>query len=254
MKKTLLTILTNTMFCCLSMAQVGQSIGTNEKLDYEINYAFVTGANMTLQTEEIEENGEKVFHMVAKGNTVGLVDKIYHIMEDYEAWSDPATLLPQHALKNVRESAEYKRYITYKFDHANHKVNSSRSGEHSIEKDCYDIVAACYKIRTMDIANMKPGETFRINTFFGEENWPLILKYTGTENVKVSKMGKIKCYKFVPIVEVSGVFTDKEALKLWVSADENKIPVRAQMSLVVGSAKVDLVKHSGLPHPLNFVK
>ncbi|MCR5455079.1 MAG: DUF3108 domain-containing protein [Bacteroidales bacterium] len=235
-----------------SNAQVGVSIGTNEKIEYEIYYAFVTGARMTLETELVTENGEELIHLVAKGNTVGLIDKIYNIMEDYESWANKETLLPKRALKNVRESAEYKRYITYQFDHENNTVKSSHSGEHKMEPNCFDMVAACYKVRTMDIANMKPGETIDINTFFGEENWPLHLKYVGTERVKISKKGKINCYKFVPVVEVSGVFTDKQALSMWISADENKIPIRAQMSLVVGSAKLDIVKYEGLPHPLNF--
>ena len=237
-----------------SNAQVGVSIGTNEKVDYEIYYAFVTGANMTLQTELVNENGEELIHLVAKGNTIGLIDKIYHIMEDYESWADKETLLPKHALKNVRESAEYKRYITYQFDHDNHTVTSSRSGEHKLEPDCFDIVAACYKVRAMDLSNLKPGQTIKVNTFFSEENWPLYLKYVCTEDVKISKLGKISCYKFVPVVEVSGVFTDKNALKMWISADENKIPIRAQMSLVVGSAKVDIVKYENLPAKLNFRK
>jgi hypothetical protein len=235
-------------------AQVGVSIGTNEKVEYEIYYAFVTGAKMTLQTNLVTENGEELIHLVAKGNTVGLIDKIYNIMEDYESWADKKTLLPKHALKNVRESAEYKRYITYQFDHANHTVNSSRSGESKIEPDCFDIVAACYKVRAMDLSNLTIGQTIKVNTFFSEENWPLYLKYAGIEDVKISKLGKISCYKFIPVVEVSGVFTDKNALKMYISADGNKIPIRAQMSLVVGSAKVDIVKYEGLPNPLNFRK
>lgn len=241
---------------CLSTAkaQVGVSIGTNEKVDYEIYYAFVTGARMTLQTDLVTENGEELIHLTAKGNTVGLIDKIYNIMEDYESWADKTTLLPKHALKNVRESAEYKRYITYQFDHNNHTVNSSRSGESKIEPDCFDIVAACYKVRAMDLSGLTVGQTIKVNTFFSEENWPLYLKYVGIEDVKISKLGKISCYKFVPVVEVSGVFTDKNALKMWISADENKIPIRAQMSLVVGSAKVDIVKYQNLLHPLNFRK
>ena len=239
---------------CTAKAQVGVSIGTNEKVDYEIYYAFVTGARMTLQTDLVTENGEELIHLTAKGNTVGLIDKIYNIMEDYESWADKTTLLPKHALKNVRESAEYKRYITYQFDHNNHTVNSSRSGESKIEPDCFDIVAACYKVRAMDLSGLTVGQTIKVNTFFSEENWPLYLKYAGTEDVKISKLGKINCYKFVPVVEVSGVFTDKNALKMWISADENKIPIRAQMSLVVGSAKVDIVKYQNLLHPLNFRK
>lgn len=252
MKTYLLTILL-AVICAISSAQ-NNVIGPNEKLDYEIYYAFVTGANMTLQTETVEENGKTLYHLVAKGNTVGLIDKIYHIMEDYESWADPETLLPVHALKNVRESEKYKRYITYDFDHENHKVVSSRSGEHTIKNQCFDIVGACYKIRTYDLNKLYPGQTIKLNTFFGEENWPLIMKYIKSETIKVGKLGKILCYKFVPVVEVSGVFTDKDALSIWISADENKIPVRAQMSLMVGSAKVDLISYKNLLHPLNFQK
>ena len=235
-------------------AQIGVSIGANEKIEYEIYYAFVTGGKMTLSTEEVTENNEKLMHLVAKGNTVGIIDKIYHIMEDYEAWSSPETLLPKRALKNVRESAEYKRYITYTFNHDSHKVSSTHTGEHSIENECYDIVAACFKIRTMDLSNLKPGDKIKLNTFFGEENWPLVLRYVCTEDVKISKHGKIKCYKFVPMVEEAGVFTDKEALKMWISADGNKIPIRAQCSLVLGSAKIDIVSYQGLIHTPAFRK
>ncbi len=242
------------IFSIEAYAQIDVTIGRHEKIDYEIYYAFVTGGRLTMLTEEVEENGEKLIHLVAKGNTVGLVDKIYHIMEDYEAWSDPATLLPKRALKNVRESAEYKRYINYYFDHEKHTVKSTHSGDHKIEKECYDIIAACYKIRTMDLSKLTAGQTIRLNTFFGEENWPLILKYICTEDVKISKLGKIRCYKFVPTVEEGGAFTDKEALKLWISADGNKIPIRAQCSLMLGSAKVDITSYSGLMHAPAFRK
>ena len=88
-------------------------ISENELLEYEIYYAFVTGAKMTLDTETVTENGKKLYHLVAKGNTIGFVDKIYHIMEDYESWADPQTLLPDHALKNVRERETRKRLNQY---------------------------------------------------------------------------------------------------------------------------------------------
>lgn len=246
------------IFLLTSLAIAGYAqpspIGENEQLDYEIYYAFVTGANMTLHTEKITEDGKELIHLVAKGNTVGFIDKIYHIMEDYECWADPKTLLPVRALKNVRESESYKRYITYDFDHEKHRVKSSHSGISEIKNNCYDIVGACYKIRTYDIENMKPGEKITINTFFGEENWPLCMKYIQKETIKISKYGKIECYKFVPVVQVSGLFTDKDALSIWISADENKIPIRAQMSLMVGSAKVDIVSFKNLPYTPKFIK
>lgn len=250
MKKVLIVLLS--IFCVLFTKAQNPVISSNEKLDYEIYYAFVTGAHMTLQTNQVTENGKTLYHLVAKGNTVGLVDKIYNIMEDYEAWCDPETLKPVRALKNVRESPKYIRYITYQFDHNKQNVTSSHSGTHSIPQECYDIVSACYKIRMLDLSNLKSGQQITLNTFFGEENWPLRLQYVKTETIKISKLGKISCYKFIPVVEVSGVFTAKDALSIWISADQNKIPIRAQMSLMVGSAKVDLVKYQNLKYETGF--
>ena len=39
---------------------------------------------------------------------------------------------------------------------------------------------------------------------------------------------------------------------MWVTDDENKIPVRAEVSLKIGALALDLRKYSGLKHELKF--
>lgn len=63
------------LFCLISgvvLRAQNPVISENELLEYEIYYAFVTGAKMTLETETVTENGKKLYHLVAKGNTIGL--------------------------------------------------------------------------------------------------------------------------------------------------------------------------------------
>ncbi|MCQ2973658.1 MAG: DUF3108 domain-containing protein [Bacteroidales bacterium] len=242
------------MFCFSSYAQ-NNTFGPKEKLTYEIYYAFVTGAKMSLETKLITENDKQIYHVKAFGKTIGLVDKIYKISEDYQSWFDPNNkCLPSKSLEDVHEGATYNRKITVTFNNENNTINSTKSGEHSVKHDCYDIISAAYYLRTMDLSKLSPNEVINVNTWFGNEEWPLRVKYIKTETIKVGKLGKISCYQFVPVVEVSGVFTDKDALKLWISADDNKIPVRAQMSLLVGSAKVDLISYENLIHDIKFNK
>ena len=62
--KKLLTLLFLTL--CIVVKGQNPVISPNEKLDYEIYYAFVTGANMTLQTETVTENGKTLYHLTAK--------------------------------------------------------------------------------------------------------------------------------------------------------------------------------------------
>ncbi len=228
-------------------ADAQKTFGVNEKLTYEAYYAFVTGAKMTLETKSATILGKEYINIKAYGYTIGLVDKIYKIKEEYQTWADPSNnYLPAKAFENVHEGSSYSRYISLQFNHDNNTVVSSKSGSHNVEPNCYDIVSAAYKLRTTDMTKLTPGQTIRIETFFGEEPWPLVVAYKKTETIKVGKLGKIKCYEFVPVVEVSGTFSSKDALHIWISADENKIPVRAQMDLMVGSCKVDLVGYENL--------
>ena len=45
------------------------------------------------------------------------------------------------------------------------------------------------------------------------------------------------------------VFKDQEDMTIWVSDDQNKIPVRVQTDIMVGSIKMDLVDYSNLAGP-----
>ena len=45
-----------------------------------------------------------------------------------------------------------------------------------------------------------------------------------------------------------GVFKEEESLTLWVSDDDNKIPLRIKADLAVGSLRADLEAFKGLKH------
>jgi imidazolonepropionase-like amidohydrolase len=50
------------------------------------------------------------------------------------------------------------------------------------------------------------------------------------------------------------VFKEEESLTLWVSADENKIPLKIKADLAVGSLRADLIEYKSLKHyfPIQF--
>ena len=53
---------------------------------------------------------------------------------------------------------------------------------------------------------------------------------------------------FRPLVQSGRVFKEQESVTVWISDDENKIPIRIQASLAVGSIKADLEAYKGLKH------
>ena len=89
--------------------------------------------------------------------------------------------------------------------------------------------------------------------FFDEEVYKFRLKLLGKEEIK-TKFGKVKTLKFRPYVQAGRVFKEEESLTIWVSDDANRIPLKVQASLFVGSLKAELVDYKGLKHKTIFKK
>jgi hypothetical protein len=49
------------------------------------------------------------------------------------------------------------------------------------------------------------------------------------------------------------VFKEKESLTFWVSDDANRIPLKIEANLAVGSLDADLDSYKGLKHPFKII-
>ena len=49
---------------------------------------------------------------------------------------------------------------------------------------------------------------------------------------------------------LTSIFEGGEKMTVWVSDDKNRVPVRVESPIVVGSVKIDLMGHKNLRHPL----
>ena len=61
-----------------------------------------------------------------------------------------------------------------------------------------------------------------------------------------TEFGKVSCLVFRPYVESGRVFNEKESLTIWVSDDDNKIPLLIKADLAVGSLKASLIEFKKL--------
>jgi hypothetical protein len=125
--------------------------------------------------------------------------------------------------------------------------------QYKVEPNTQDLLSAFYYARTLDMVNIRVGQEFEIQTFFDREMYPLKFKYLGKEVVK-TKLGSFNCLKFKPMVEKGRVFKEEEDMTLWVSDDQNKVPIRLKTDLLVGSFEMDLVEYKNLVRPLNKLR
>jgi hypothetical protein len=76
-----------------------------ENLTFRIHYGFITGGEAKIIAQKTQLNDREVFHAVVTGKTTGVIDKIYKVYDVYESFFNPATNLPDKAIRNIREGS-----------------------------------------------------------------------------------------------------------------------------------------------------
>lgn len=224
-----------------------------EKLKYLVHYGVIDAGNATLEVtnDSIKIAKRKTLHVVAKGTTNGTWDLVFPVRDTYESYMDQESILPWFHKRRVNEGG-YKIEHDIAFNHYSHEAISNKQ-RYKTDTNVQDMVSAFYYARVLDFTHAKKGDLFVVNTFFDFENYPLRIKYIATEVIKTD-FGKIKCYKFHPVLQKGRVFKTEEDMTVWLSADDSKVPVRVQTNLMVGAVKMDLIEYSGLTCALNIVK
>ncbi len=236
-----------------SFAQEKTAFQDGEWFKFRMSYSgFLKAGNATLTVDETTLNGKQVYHVVGKGWTTGAIKWFFKVKDRYESYFDKQTGLPYKFIRKIDEGGHTKD-IEIDFDHKKrqaHVENKKHNTKKVIatEKDVQDMVSAFYFLRNnYKTESIKEGDMVSLNMFFDEENFNFKLKFLGRETID-TEFGKVKTLIFRPYVMAGRVFKEQESLTLWVSADENKIPLKIKADLAVGSLRADLEAFKGLKH------
>ena len=86
-----------------------------------------------------------------------------------------------------------------------------------------------------------------------EENYSLEILYLYNEKVKTN-FGIVNCMVFKPKMQEGRVFQDGEQMKIWISDDKNRLLIKVETKILVGTIKAFLVKHKKAKYPLSISK
>ena len=243
------------LFCTqIYFAQNKSAFKDGEWFSFEMSYSgFLKAGNATLEVKETKFKEKPVYHVVGKGWTTGVISWFFKVEDHYESYFDKYSGLPYKFVRQIDEGGHTKDLET-EFDHDNNTafVNNKKHNTqetYATEKGVQDMVSAFYYLRNnYDTQSIKEGDIVTLNMFFDEENYKFKLKFLGRETIKTS-FGKVKTLMFRPYVMAGRVFKEQESLTLWVSADENKIPLKIRADLRLGSLRAELEAFKGLKHP-----
>lgn len=236
-----------------------------EVLSFTIHYEWgaidsdVGWANVVLDTSRL--NGNKVFHCMAYGRTTKLFDIFFKVRENFQSWFLYDGLLPMRFTRDTHEG-KYVSRNTYEYrrggiagDHIRADVYTSTSGDRyaelPLDRCTFDLPSLFFFARNIDYSRVVPDVKYPMTFAIDDDVYNVYFIMRGKEVKKIKGLGTVRTVKFSVKLLSGNVFTGEEDLSLWITDDDNRIPVLFEAPILVGVASGRLKDYDGLKHPFS---
>src|SRR6478609_9076190 len=235
-------------FCDLHNTSFQATETLTFKVYYTLAGVYVAAgeANFSVNLEKLIS--KTVYHITGDGKTYNFYDNFFKVRDKYETFIDTATLQPLKFIRNVYEGG-YKKYENVTFNQAANTAVTN-DGVFKVPNCVQDVVSAIYYSRNIDFNKYKEDDKIPFSMFLDNETYNLYLRYLGKETIK-TKYGKFRAIKFKPLLIKGTIFEGGEKMIVWVSDDANRIPLRIESPISVGSIKVDMMNYRNPRYPLS---
>ena len=240
-------------FSTLSAQNKAIPFGVGEQITYKIHYGFVNAAEavMKIKPQYEKVNGKDCYRVVIEGRTTGMFDLFMRVRDEFGTYIDKDLIAPRKFYRKIEEG-KYRKHEIVNFDieHKKATVNKyddkKKKWKGSEEFDTYqyaqDLVSAYYYLRTLNFDQYTKGDTIDIKIFFDDENTNFRLLYRGRETVR-TKLGKYRSIVISPIMPENKLFDGQDAIRVWLSDDKDKIPLKVKAKMFIGAIEIDIKKY-----------
>ena len=228
-----------------------------ESLRYVLNYTW--GAVDTDVGEAVTNlsYSDGMFHTIITGKTYRFYDMIFKVREHFESkfYVDP--LRPYYFYRDTQEG-KYRMRNTFHFNSADTTISARIQKYERAPKDTvlkasahtFDIPSLFYRVRTIDFGNVALGVKQPISFVIDDDIYNFYFILVGREVKKIKGLGTFRTLKFAVKLVAGTVFTGKDDMYIWVTDDENKVPLLFESPIIVGRVQGRLVEWKNLKSPM----
>ena len=233
-----------------------------ERMDFMLHYKW--GAinsdvgTATVSLDSVRLNGQEAFLCRAQGRTTKLFDLFFKVREEFASWFTREGMRPLKFTRDTHEGGyEARNTYLYRWDEPEPyiaaDVYTSKLGQTSMQlplTPCtYDLPALFFFARNMDVENVEPGRKYPMTFAIDDEVFNVYFILHGRETIKVKGLGTVNTIRFAAKLLEGEVFKGEEDMTIWVSDDENRLPVYFEAPLRVGVAAGRMSAFDGLKSP-----
>lgn len=222
------------------------------KVYYNWSALWVGAGEIHFKVKEQELDGKPVYHMDIVGQTYDSYEWFYKVDDRYESYMDKNSLKSVKFARNIQEN-KFTLNDEYNFDRDRDKVyvndfKKSTKDTFQVDDCVHDIVSAIYFSRCIDFDQYQPGDKIPFSVFVDGQTYEVFMHYEGKQQIK-TKTGRYNTFVVKTQLVANDYFDEDDNMTIYVSDDKNRLPVRLESPLTVGSMKAELKAYRGLLHP-----
>lgn len=228
-----------------------------EELSYKLSYGwFKIGKGLVRLMDDTSEH----YSVYAEGQTVGLLGIFANLDDKFYANVDTSTLKPLSSTRDIKDG-RYWRHQENEFNHeaaqvhvdiTDYKDTSKNVNKHiEIPEPTFDILSSYLYLRSVDWSRRNVQDSVMVNTFYGKKTYNFGVEFAGQERIKF-RGKKITTYKLYILFPNSTVFPEDKPVTVWVTADENQLPIKVSAKFGIGRATAELVGYKNLKKPIDY--
>ena len=232
-----------------------------EFISYQISYSlgpiWVDAGLVTFSVTKEQWYGRESLHLKSTGKTFASYDLFFKVRDYYDSWIDPHDFSTLEFRRFISEGS-YNLLNTIRYDTnrsrmiSNTKRNNNEvSHDTIIPKGCiFDMLSAVYFTRTLDLGQLEKDKKIPVNVVIDDNIYNIYIRTLGKEIIENIDGRKYRCNKFSARMVQGTIFKGDEDVAVWITDDENKIPVLIEAKIIVGTVKAYLKEMKGLKNPI----
>ena len=224
-----------------------------ETLTYNVSWKiFDAGiATMTL-AEKFRFQNEEVYKVTATARSTGILSTLFKVMDIFESHFQAREICSRRLSKSIREGSRQRdsllvfdpktRQAKLEEKDLNRPDLPPKHSESPIPLCVQDVLSALYIIRTK---NLKVGEQFIFPINDGGKTYDVGVEVQAAEEIK-TPAGMFQTLRLEPRV-FDGLFKNKGRMFLWITNDDEKMPIQLKAKINIGTITAALSKVSKAP-------
>jgi len=229
-------------------------------VEYKMGKSWVSAGKARFIVKDSIYNDQSCIYVEGKGRSLQSYDWFFKVRDKYASFFSKNNFKPVYFQRRVREG-DFSLDYDYNFDFNNLKSyvkerRKSFKNNDTIEiiPCSYDIMTAVYLSRTINFKEQSLNDSTLLDIILDKEIFnDVAIVYKGEKNITTQFGKKVNCIHFqIELIEGT-IFKGNEKMDVFVTNDENKVPIYVEAEIIVGSIRAYAKSIKGTKEPIIYL-